>query len=82
MGTVKRCLNRVTRKEGKIFYTVKGRGVSRSSRKFRLNAIFYSGTLSQVFLISEVHHSYLQCGFGPFGRYGHTWGFVKYGCDS
>lgn len=57
-GTVKKCLNRVTSKEGNVFYTVKGRGVRRSSRKFRLNAIFDSDTLSWV-LISEVSHSYL-----------------------
>lgn len=38
MLTVKKCLDGVTSKEGNIFYTVKGRGVSRSSRKFRLMA--------------------------------------------
>lgn len=82
MGTVKKCLNGVTSKEGNIFYTVKGRGVSRSSRKFRLMAIFDSGTLSQVFFISEARHSYIRRVLGPFGSYRHTWDFVKYGCDS
>lgn len=63
METVKKCLNRITSKEGNLFYTVKGRGVSRSSKKFGLNGIFDSRTLLQVILISEV---------SDFGRYRHT----------
>lgn len=57
--TVKKCLNRATSKEGSIFYIGMGRGVNGNSRKFGLNVIFDSGTIPQVFVISEACHSSL-----------------------
>lgn len=60
MITVKKCLNRATSKEGSIFYIGMGRGINGNSRKFVLNAIFDSGTIPQVFLISEACESHLR----------------------
>lgn len=69
---MKKCLNRATSKEGSVFYIGMGRGVNGNSRKFVLNVIFDSGTIPQVFVISEACHSSLWSHLRPLADMGTT----------